>query len=63
MIPARLSYRVRMPVYDRAILATAEQDTIHETLQDKSLIHKVKGHVTLHDTLHVNYMSQNKLNT
>ena len=48
-IPIGLVNRVRLPVYERELLATTEQDTQH----DKSFINKEKGEVTLHDTIHV----------
>ena len=57
----RTWFRVCLPVHERALLAATDQDTIHDTLQDKSLINKEKGlgtlhdtdQVTIHDTLHV----------
>ena len=60
-ITVGLGNRVRLTVHERELLAATEQDTTHDTLQDKSLIHKEKGEVTqhdapqdtLHDTIHV----------
>lgn len=44
----RTWFRVRLPVLERAILASTDQETLH----DKSLINKEKGQDTLHDTPH-----------
>ena len=48
----RTWFLVRLPVHERVSLAATEQDTIHDTQQDKSLKNKKKGQGTLHDTLH-----------
>ena len=57
----RTWFRVRLPVPERALLAAIEQDTDHDTVQDKSLINNKKGqdtpqdtiHETIHETIHV----------
>ena len=57
----RTWFRVRLPVHERSLPAATDQETIHDTLQDKSLINKKKGQgaqhdtdqVTIHDTVHV----------
>lgn len=51
-ISTGLSYRVRLPAHERALLAATDQETIHDTLHDKSLINKEKGQVTQQDTQH-----------
>ncbi len=48
----RTWFLVRLPVHERALLAAIEQDTDHDTVQDKSLINKKNGQDTLHDSLH-----------
>ena len=57
----RTWFRVRLPVHERALLSTTDQDTIHDTQQVNSLINKEKRqdtpqdtpHGTIHDTIHV----------
>ena len=49
----RTWFRVRLPVHEHELFAATDQDTTHDTLQDKSLVNKEKGLGTLHDTLHV----------
>lgn len=57
----RTWFRVRLPVHERALPATTDQDTIHDAQHDNSLINKEKGqdtpqdapHDTIHDTIHV----------
>ena len=53
----RTWFRVRLPVHERALPAATDQETIHDTQQDKSLVNKEKGEGTLrdtpHDTIHV----------
>ncbi len=46
----RTWFRVRLPVHERASLAATDQDTIHDTQQDKSLKNKEKGQDTSQDT-------------
>ncbi len=48
----RTWFRVRLPVHERALLATTDQDTIHDTQHDNSLINKRKSHGTQHGTQH-----------
>ena len=48
----RTWFRVRLPVHERALFAVTDQDNIHDTLHDKSLINKEKGQGTQQDTQH-----------
>ena len=46
----RTWFLVRLPVHERVSLAATDQDTIHDTQQDKSLINKEKSQDTQHDS-------------
>ena len=46
----RTWFRVRLPAHERALLVATDQDSVHDTLHDKSLKNKKRGQDTLHDT-------------